>query len=211
MTVDITDSSTLTMPMNIFSHISTDKPLSKRDQLINTALTLFYQKGIHAVGINEVLTQSGVAKKTLYNHFVSKEALIQACAMERDRRFMTFFTARCGNTKTIGTFIEAMFNALNDWINNKTVELGEFNGCFFVNTAAEYNDESSEIYQLCLQHKKNIKTFLIQNVNEHLADDKANEIVDLLIFLKEGVINCAHVMQDKQAAVKAKTLALSFL
>lgn len=50
----------------------------KRQQLINIALQLFYEKGINSVGINEILSVSGIAKKTLYNHFTSKEDLVLA-------------------------------------------------------------------------------------------------------------------------------------
>jgi len=51
---------------------------SKRNLLITRAFELFYTKGIHAVGINEILQYSGVAKKTLYHHFTSKDELVIA-------------------------------------------------------------------------------------------------------------------------------------
>ena len=188
------------------------KPSNKRIQLIDTALGLFYQQGIHAVGINEVLAQSGIAKKTLYNHFVSKEALIQACVIERDSRFRGWFENQCSNSTSAVMFVEQVFNALDDWINDRTIDVGEFNGCFFVNTAAEYNNGTSDIYQSCLQHKMNIKQFFEQELTPYITDhQKRHALVDLLLLLKEGVINCAHVMQDKQGALKAKSLALSFL
>ena len=43
--------------------------MDKKEQLVATAFNLFYKYGIHAVGINRVLEESGIAKKTLYNHF----------------------------------------------------------------------------------------------------------------------------------------------
>ena len=45
----------------------------KKKLLIDTALHLFYENGINSVGINEILKVSGVAKKTMYNHFKSKD------------------------------------------------------------------------------------------------------------------------------------------
>ena len=41
----------------------------KRSELVQTAFRLFYQQGIHATGINQILSESGIAKKTLYQHF----------------------------------------------------------------------------------------------------------------------------------------------
>ena len=56
---------------------------SKRDQLIDTALTLFYRDGFHATGIDRILAESGVAKMTLYKHFKSKDELIEAALQTR--------------------------------------------------------------------------------------------------------------------------------
>lgn len=188
------------------------KSSSKRLQLIDTALQLFYQQGIHAIGINEILATSSIAKKTLYNHFDSKEALIQACALERDQRFMQWLTSRCPKASSTNVFIEQLFDSLDDWINNRETVLGNFGGCFFVNTAAEYGNAESDIYQLCLQHKLNIKQFIGQRLALNIKDkEHVISITDLLLQLKEGVINCAYVMGDKDAALKAKVLALSFI
>jgi len=188
-----------------------EKVNDKRTQLIDTALQLFYLQGIHAIGINEILATSGIAKKTLYNHFASKEALIQACVIERDKRFMAWFEEQCSNAHSVSEFIEKLFDGLDDWINNRVSQIGNFDGCFFVNTAAEYGDSESEIYQLCMQHKLNIERFIEQQLALMLNDSNTlKSLADLLLLLKEGVINCAYVMNDKKAAVKAKPLALAF-
>src|SRR4051812_32457920 len=55
----------------------------KRDRLLATAWRLFYQEGYRAVGIDTLLAEAGVAKMTLYNHFVSKEELIVAVLEKR--------------------------------------------------------------------------------------------------------------------------------
>ena len=66
--------------------------MDKRQQLINTAFRLFYQNGIHAVGINQILKESGIAKKTLYHHFASKEQLLLAVLEYRDQIFLQWFS-----------------------------------------------------------------------------------------------------------------------
>src|SRR5512147_379340 len=57
-------------------------PVSKRDQLVDSAFRLFYRDGYHAVGIDTILREAEIAKMTLYHHFRSKEDLIVA-AIER--------------------------------------------------------------------------------------------------------------------------------
>ena len=54
----------------------TDESSAARQKILETASQLFYQKGIQHVGINEVIAASGVAKRTLYRHFPSKDDLI---------------------------------------------------------------------------------------------------------------------------------------
>ena len=62
---------------------------SRRDHLVDTATKLFCKQGFRATGIDTVLAESGVAKKTLYNHFRSKDELIIAALQKKDADFMT--------------------------------------------------------------------------------------------------------------------------
>ena len=48
----------------------------KRQILIDTATRLFSQDGYHAVGIDRILAEAGVAKMTLYKYFPSKKELV---------------------------------------------------------------------------------------------------------------------------------------
>ena len=51
---------------------------SARERLLATANELFYNEGIHTVGIDRIIEQAGVAKASLYNTFGSKDELVRA-------------------------------------------------------------------------------------------------------------------------------------
>src|ERR1700723_1662453 len=51
---------------------------SARERLLATANELFYDEGIHTVGIDRIIEQAGVAKASLYNTFGSKDELVRA-------------------------------------------------------------------------------------------------------------------------------------
>lgn len=185
--------------------------MDKRQQLVTTAFDLFYRQGIHAVGINQILQESGIAKKTLYHHFAGKEALVAAVISYRDRVFLEWLEKRLEQEKfTAEGVIEALFTALDDWINDRETTLTAFHGCFFINTCAEYGDPGHELHRQCAQHKTAATRMLASCLlKTGLEEQAAGELAYTLSLLKEGAIVLAQVQGDKQAALQAKVLALS--
>ena len=171
--------------------------MDKRTHIINTALNTFYQKGIHSVGINEILKLANVAKKTLYNHFVSKDELVCACLELRDQCFNQWLSKHIADCKTPQQVASALFSAIASWIDNKAPELGDFNGCFFINTAAEYPQPDHPIALQCKAHKQAVLDLLITTLSQtaQLQNQtaKATQLAQLLMTLKEGMICQARV------------------
>src|ERR1700760_4093697 len=100
----------------------------KRAELVGTAWRLFYRDGYHAVGIDTVLAEAGVAKMTLYKHFPSKEDLIAAVL---DRRSSDL---RAGLERAIEAAgrspakrLLAIFDAFD-----ALFQSADFNGCAFI-------------------------------------------------------------------------------
>src|SRR4051812_9260962 len=57
---------------------STGRPSAARERILATADRLFYNEGIHAVGVQRVVAEAAVTRVTLYRHFPSKDDLISA-------------------------------------------------------------------------------------------------------------------------------------
>src|SRR6476620_12221056 len=51
---------------------------SARDRLLAAADELFYEHGVHTVGIDRIIERAGVAKASLYSTFGSKDELVRA-------------------------------------------------------------------------------------------------------------------------------------
>lgn len=184
--------------------------MDKRQQLIETAFKLFYQQGIHAVGVNQILQEANVAKKTLYSHFESKEKLLEAVLEYRDGRFVDWASQRMQMASSAKAAILALFDALDDWFNDRVETLSAFHGCLFINTCSEYGDPLSAPHQLCRAHKLRIHALVKAQLNE-LAVAEPEYLADMLTMLKEGAIVTAQVQGDKLAAKKAKRLAEDIL
>ena len=56
---------------------------SARERLLAAANELFYNEGVHTVGIDRIIEHAGVAKASLYNTFGSKDELVRAYLQTR--------------------------------------------------------------------------------------------------------------------------------
>ena len=65
---------------------------SARDRLLEAANELFYDEGVHTVGIDRVIERAGVAKASLYNTFGSKDELVRAYLEGRHARITARIT-----------------------------------------------------------------------------------------------------------------------
>ncbi|OED50981.1 transcriptional regulator [Endozoicomonas sp. (ex Bugula neritina AB1)] len=179
---------------------------SKRDLLVSTALQLFYEKGINSVGINEVLKVSGIAKKTLYNYFSSKDDLVLATLEARDELFMQWLEKELASATTDEDVIRSLFGALDRWFKDEVDELPPFRGCYFINSSLESSVSNPAVGEYCAQHKQQVRRLIqskLQSENEKL--------LDLLCVLKEGAIVSAYVSHDIEIAGKCIPLAMKWL
>src|SRR5438552_17783559 len=64
---------------------------SARERSLDASYELFSQRGIRAVGVNEVIERAGVATATLYRHFPSKDELVLAFLALREQRWTKDF------------------------------------------------------------------------------------------------------------------------
>ena len=64
-------------------HSASGRPSLARERILDAADRLFYNEGIHAVGIQRVVEEAGVTRVTLYRHFPGKDELISAYLEQR--------------------------------------------------------------------------------------------------------------------------------
>jgi AcrR family transcriptional regulator len=169
----------------------------KRKLLIDTSLSLFYAYGINSIGINEILKVSGVAKQTLYSHFESKESLILASLEQRHMNFIEWLEGKLQGSNSNEKLIIKLFSALNSWFNGSEPILGDFRGCFFINSSAEFSNDSSDISLFCKKHKQKVREIIAL----HMAE-KNPLLLDAICIMKEGSITSAYVTGDYSSAMK---------
>src|SRR5215467_2535267 len=117
---------------------------SARARLLAAADDLFYDEGIHVVGIDRIIEKAGVAKATLYSTFGNKEGLILAYLQARLERRQARVNAAISKAKTPRDRVLAVFDVLGAYINDP-----RFHGCADINASAE--SESGSAVEAAIQ------------------------------------------------------------
>src|SRR5260370_5151496 len=120
---------------------SPEKPTMK-ERILETADRLFYLQGIRAVGVDTIAAEIGISKRTLYNHFPSKDELIAAYLARRFRQ--TPSSDKPPVEQILGTF-----DSLDRRFATKEVA-----GCPFVNAVAELGAEDRAVKKIAIAFKE---------------------------------------------------------
>jgi AcrR family transcriptional regulator len=155
-----------------------DSPARRR--VLDTATALFYAEGVHAVGIDRIIAEAGVAKATFYHHFPAKDELVRAY-VERQSQLGQAAIARIG-PRSPRTMLLAIFDLIADAAGQPG-----YRGCPFVNAAAEYPDPASPVRKAVDDHRRWNRDLL----RELLAADghpDAARTADVLVVLSDGLL-----------------------
>lgn len=179
---------------------------NKREHLIDVALGLFAKNGYHATGIDTILKESGIAKKTLYRYFQSKEELIVAVLRKYDESFLADVKIKVETrASSPRDKISVLFDVVHEWLSSE-----HFYGCMFINVIGEYSEAETAIRHVCKDFKSAMRSYIQELCEQNLLDDPVGA-ADKLALVIEGAIVTAQVSNNPDAALTAKALALEIL
>jgi AcrR family transcriptional regulator len=151
-----------------------------RTRLLETATRLFYAEGVHAVGIDRIIAEAGVAKATFYHHFPTKDELVRAYLQQQSQ------LQRATAAKLPRAAPREMLLAVFDNIGELGRDPG-YRGCPFVNAAAEYPDPAHPVRQAIAEHRRWFRELLrgLLAADGHPDPDRT---ADILVALKDGLL-----------------------
>ncbi|WP_213776391.1 TetR/AcrR family transcriptional regulator [Caballeronia sp. dw_276] len=167
--------------------------LSPAERILVTAHDLFYRDGIRATGIDRVIAESGVAKKTFYRYYPAKNDLIVAFLEYRHRNWMDWFE---NAVKRHGGNADALVPALAEWFGSEI-----YRGCAFINAVVEVGGTLPEAVDISRRHKLDmavvIRTLLPAGSRTAKADARA------LAMAVDGAIIGAQFEDSPEVALKS--------
>jgi AcrR family transcriptional regulator len=165
-----------------------------KERILETADRLFYQRGIRAIGVDTIAAEIGISKRTLYNHFPSKDELIAAYLQRR-------FTRAPPSDKPPLEQIFGTFDRLERGFASKG-----FRGCPFVNAVAELGSGDQAVRKIAVAFKESRRVWF-RDLLKQLGVADAEGLATQLTLLVDGSIAQDLVRNDPSMARAAKAAA----
>jgi AcrR family transcriptional regulator len=164
------------------------------ERILAAADRLFYRKGIRAVGVDAVAAEAGISKRSLYDTFPSKDALVAAYLRQRIQPFVP-------SDHPPALQVLALFDQLR-----YRFEAGGFRGCPFVNAVTELAEDCNSARAIAAQYKAD-RLGHIADLLEQAGAADPGVLASQVGMLFEGAIAAMLVGRDSSAATRARDAA----
>jgi AcrR family transcriptional regulator len=160
---------------------------SPRDRVLDTADRLFFSVGVHAVGVDRIIDEAGVARATLFRHFRTKDDLVAAYLERRaDHARATLIELRAEHADP-GRMLAAIADVVDGYRNQPG-----FRGCEFINAAAEFADPEHPAHRLAVEQRRWITDFLAGTLAQLGHRDSA-ETAEAMLMVRTGALIAASL------------------
>lgn len=157
-------------------------------RILETARKLFYQRGVRAVGVDEIVCQAGATKPSLYRSFASKDDLVAACLDEIAEEARTELDARIA---AAGDDPLVQLRALVGYCADRMAEPG-FRGSPMSNTAVEFPQLDHPARIVVMTSKLEMRERVL-TMTRRLTINDPDGLADGIILVIEGAFSTHHV------------------
>jgi AcrR family transcriptional regulator len=171
-----------------------------KQRLLQAADELFYNEGIHTVGIDRVIASAGVAKGSLYYSFTGKDELVHEYLTHRHGKWAERVTAGIEAHTDPRARILAVYDVLGTLFAQP-----DYRGCAFMNATAEAAPDSVEA-QAATTFRAWVRNLFLDLATDVDADDP-KQLADALVLLYDGAVATAQMDKAPEAARTARRTA----
>lgn len=174
-----------------------------RSKVLDAAAQLFYERGVHAVGVNEIAACAHASKLSLYRYFGSKDRLVEAMLAEHSDRIHAWLERKTRDAPAGDARVLSVFDLLIEWF----AQPG-YRGCAVINTVTDTRADPA-ITAIARRHLIRYRHLLRARARE-AGIAEPERLADQLLLLIEGasVVSTIERNQDSGAAARAAATAL---
>ena len=176
--------------------------IGARQRILETAYELFSRNGLRAVGIERIIDESAVAKKTLYRHFPSKVDLILAFLEMRGQRWTRdWLLAEIQQlAPTPRGQLLAVFDAFDEWFHR-----ADYETCALINSLLEVRDKADPVHQQAARQLELVRKILQDLAQQAGLGDPEQVSRQIHILMMGSIVAAAR--GDLDAAQRAREVA----
>jgi AcrR family transcriptional regulator len=175
-----------------------------RERILGTARELYYRQGINVTGVAELCAAARVSKRTLYQHFASKDEVVSAylAAFAADPGYPPHAVLTRSDLAPRARLLELY----------ATLAEGPrpLRGCPFVNAGVELSDPAHPARRLAAAYKREFAGRLSALARDTRARD-ADRVGARLALLYDGAAAQVTLHDSPQPASEAQALAAALL
>jgi AcrR family transcriptional regulator len=177
-------------------------PREERERgVLDTAAELFYARGVHEVGMDELVQATGFGKATVYRLFPSKDALVGAYLERTAREILAAIDRDIAERDPAGA-VHAIFAAIE-----ADLARPGFRGCAFNNASIEFDDPGHPARVAARKYRQALRDRL-RALAEQLAPGRGARLGDQLALLIDGMYtSAAHLGASGPAGAGAELAA----
>jgi len=124
-----------------------------RERVLGAAARLFVRDGIHAVGVDRLALEANVSKRSIYQHFENKDAIVADMLREYGPRVSATYV-EAGEGLPPKERVLRVYETLHE-----AAQADDFFGCPFVNVATELRDREHPAALVAQQFKLELTDF----------------------------------------------------
>ncbi|WP_022907906.1 TetR/AcrR family transcriptional regulator [Curtobacterium sp. B18] len=171
------------------------------ERAVATADRLFYEQGIHAVGVDQVAAEADISKASLYTHFRTKDDLVLGYLQGRSRSWQEHVAVELPERgSTPRDHVLAVFDLLGEWF-----EAPGYRGCPFINVEAEYG-AGHPTHDVTLEHRAWVRTLFTSLLTDAGTGDPDGTALQLCL-LYDGAMASAQADPSRPWAAAARAAA----
>ncbi|VXC41076.1 TetR/AcrR family transcriptional regulator [Nocardioides sp. AX2bis] len=162
------------------------------ERIIAAAARCFYRDGIYSTGVDALAAEAGISKRTLYNHFPSKDAVVAAYLRQREQQWQEKLHGiweEVGDDPAlqIVAYVRGYAHPVEDEV---------FRGSAFINAAAELSDAWGEALGVIQESMKHMEDGMARILATAGVRDAAS-VATRILYLVEGAVAVGGVRRDE--------------
>jgi AcrR family transcriptional regulator len=176
-----------------------------RERILKAAHEMFFRRGFARVKMSDIAKAAGLTKRTLYHHYDSKDALLEAM-LEHQHEMSTLTYAR-NIAETDGgpeDFVRRLFEDFGKWANSK-----HFVGSGFTRLATELGDlRGHPAMRLARRHKRTVEVLFAEDLADRGVGDNTRLAREIWMLIEGAMImvllhnDSSYVGVAREAALK---------